>query len=145
MRVLLLLLAVAACDTLPEAVAPSAPVDPGAVTLVATGTFADRGGQTTRGSYRIERVGTDLRLVLGDDFRTDDGPDLHLVLSPQTTAAVGDGNATAGSRVLDAVQARSGAQVYDLPDDLDMRPFRSVLVHCVRFSHLFGAAPLAVP
>ena len=52
--------------------------------VVATGRFTDKEGQHTSGTYRIERVEEDLRLVLSDDFKTDKGPDLHVVLSPTT-------------------------------------------------------------
>jgi hypothetical protein len=113
-------------------------------TVLAMGRFADKGGQQTAGAYRITRTGGDLRLVLADDFATDDGPDLHVVLSPTGAEAASSENATAGgeARVITLLDTLSGAQQYDLPDDLDLRPFQSVLIHCVQYSHLYGAAPL---
>ncbi|MBW3630430.1 MAG: DM13 domain-containing protein, partial [Gemmatimonadetes bacterium] len=60
--------------------------------LVATGRFVSKGGESTSGTYRIERVSGDLRLVLEPDFETSKGPDLHVVLSPVDVAAAGNRN-----------------------------------------------------
>ena len=111
-------------------------------TLVASGGFVNKGGQTTRGAYRIERASGDLRLVLTDDFMTDDAPDLRVLLSPLTVATAENGNANTASLIVAPLMARRGVQVYDLPDDLDLARFQSVLVHCVTYRHLFGAAPV---
>lgn len=136
-------LALAGCDTLPERVTE----DPDALNrpavVVASGAFVDKGGQMTSGAYRIERAGADLRLVLDSTFRTDDGPDLHVVLSPLAVAEAGNRNATDGGRIVAPLKAERGPQLFDLPDDLDVGAYRSVLVHCVQYRHLFGAAPLA--
>ena len=137
-----LLLAAVGCDYTSESKMPAPPATD---VVLAQAMFADRGGQATRGTYRIERTASgDLRLVLADDFKTDGGPDLHVVLSPTPFADAGNANALAGgaARIVAPLMHTSGGQVYDLPDDLDLAPFRSVLVHCVQFRHLFGAAPL---
>jgi len=119
--------------------ATSSSMDP-----VATGRFVNKGGQETTGAYRIEQVEDDLRLVLADDFATDEGPDLHVVLTPVAVSAVSGENAMAddAALVVGPLEAQSGAQQFDLPDDVDLGAFRSVLIHCIEFSHLYGAAPL---
>jgi len=117
--------------------------EPAEADVVATGSFVDKGGQHTSGTYRIERADGDLRLVLSDDFATDEGPDLHVVLSP--TAVEDAENETAmaeGATVVALLGALSGGQTFDLPDELDVAQFRSVVIHCVQFTHLYGAAPL---
>ena len=126
--------ALAGCDS-------GRPSDPDPLVL-ATGTFVDKGGQMTSGAYRIERASGDLRLVLDEAFRTDDGPDLHVVLSPHAVADAGNANATVGGLIVARLMAEEGAQTYRLPDDVDVTDYRSVLVHCVQYRHLFGAAPL---
>lgn len=104
----------------------------------------DKGGQHTSGSYRIERSGEDLRLVLSDDFQTDEGPDLHLVLSPTGVAEAENESAMAeGALVVSALRSLAGGQTYDLRDDLELEAFRSVVVHCIEFTHLYGAAELS--
>ena len=113
--------------------------------IIASGSFTDKGGQETSGAYRIEDAGEGLRLVLSETFRTDWGPDLHVVLTPTGTAEADNDNVmVTGAHVVDELQSRSGAQTYDLETDLDIRPFRSVVIHCIRFTHLYGAAPLVL-
>ena len=48
-----------------------------------------------------------------------------------------------GAHVVGELQSRSGAQTYALEADLDISHFQSVIIHCIRFTHLYGAAPLA--
>lgn len=118
-----------------ETPAPSAEV-------LATGVFVDKGGQHTAGSYRIERLGDDFRLVLDSDFQTDEGPDLHVLLSPVEVDSADNDNVAATALVIAPLQEQSGEQVYAVPGEIDLRAYRSVLIHCIEFSHLYGAAPL---
>ncbi len=113
--------------------------------IVASGSFVDKGGQETSGAYRIEDTGEGLRLVLSETFRTDWGPDLHVVLTPTGTAEADNDNVmVTGAHVVDELESRSGAQTYELKADLDLSTFQSVIIHCIRFTHLYGAAPLAL-
>lgn len=112
--------------------------------VVATGTFTDKGGQHTSGTYRIEKAGDQLTLILSEDFRTDEGPDLHVVLTPTATdvaeneTAMANGNAL----VIAPLESLSGEQQYELPADVDLSLYKSVVIHCIEFTHLYGAAPL---
>ena len=113
--------------------------------IVASGSFTDKGGQETSGAYQIEDTGAGLRLVLSETFRTDWGPDLHVVLTPTGTAEADNDNVmVTGAHVVGELQSRSGAQTYALEADLDISHFQSVIIHCIRFTHLYGAAPLAL-
>ena len=112
---------------------------------IASGSFTDKGGQETSGAYQIEDTGAGLRLVLSETFRTDWGPDLHVVLTPTGTAEADNDNVmVTGAHVVGELQSRSGAQTYTLEADLDISYFQSVIIHCIRFTHLYGAAPLAL-
>ena len=112
---------------------------------VAEGRFVGKGGQMTAGSYRIASENGDLRLVLGDDFRTDEGPDLHVVLSPAGVDDVESERAMAdeATLIVSPLSGLAGTQQYDLPDQVDLTGYQSVLIHCIEFSHLYGAAPLS--
>ena len=113
--------------------------------IIASGSFTDKGGQETSGAYRIEDTEEGLRLVLSETFRTDWGPDLHVVLTPTGTVEADNDNVmVTGAHVVDELQSRSGAQTYELEADLDLSAFQSVIIHCIRFTHLYGAAPLAL-
>lgn len=113
--------------------------------IVAQGRFVGKGGQTTVGGYRIESADGDIRLVLSGDFRTDEGPDLHVVLSPLPVDEVEGGNATSddATLIVAPLNGFEGPQEFDLPDDPDFSGYHSVLIHCIEFSHLYGAATVA--
>ena len=134
-RILLTLLFLAGCagDT-------STP----AAEVLATGAFVDKGGQHTEGNYRIEQIGDDVRLVLGSDFRTDEGPDLHVLLSPVEVDSADNDNVAATALVIAPLQEQIGEQVYPVPSGVDLRAYRTVLIHCIEFSHLYGAAPVTL-
>jgi hypothetical protein len=80
------------------------------------------------------------RLVRFEGLRTDNGPDLRVVLS---TAEVGAGDY--GSLIeLGRLKGNIGDQNYDVPPDLDLSTVRSVVVWCERFTSAFGEAPLVI-
>jgi len=88
-------------------------------------------------------VNGDLRLVLASSFRTDAGPDLHVVLSPTSVSSASNTNALApGALIIAPLASLVGTQVYDLRDDLSLAAFNAVIIHCVRHTHIYGAAPL---
>lgn len=112
-------------------------------TVMATGTFDGKEGISTSGTYEIGQADEDLILVLTEDFQTETGPDLYVVLSPKEADDATGNNVLAGSaQRIHSLRALSGEQRYDLADDLDVDSFSSVAIQCVQFSHLYGAADL---
>lgn len=112
-------------------------------TVLANGSFEGKEGIATSGSYRIERENGNLQLVLGSDFQTEDGPDLHVVLSPTPSdKATGENVMEETTVTVGALDALEGEQTYDLQDDLALDPLESVAIHCIQFSHLYGVANL---
>jgi len=79
------------------------------------------------GRYRLQLTGFSVR----------NGPDLFVYLSPD-----GDGY-TDDSVELGKLKATDGAFGYDLPADVDPARFRSALIWCKQFSHLFAVAPFS--
>jgi len=70
-----------------------------------------------------------------DDFSVRNGPDLYVYLS--TTA---DGYSDDGLEV-GRLKATDGSFGYDLPTGTDPSAFRSAIIWCKQFSHLFAVAP----
>lgn len=121
--------------------APTDERGPRVDTVLAEGPFQGKEGIETAGSYQIERTGTDLKLVLGKDFQTESGPDLFVVLSPKTPGEAAGKNVMEGTALkVDSLRSLEGKQTYDLRDNLDLEPFGSVVIQCIKFSHLYGAA-----
>ncbi len=114
--------------------------------ILSTGTFQAIDPSTpTKGTFQIEKTGNDLKLRLLDDFSVKLGPDLHVLLSPQTISSATSQNALNGSYLVSLLTVFAGAQEFDLPDSLDLAPYSTVLIHCVQYSHLFGGAEITPP
>ena len=94
-----------------------------------------------RGGWQIETRADGRYLVLSEDFRTRRGPDLKIFLHANSADAVTGDNAADGF-FLTALDSNRGAQEYRLPDDLDLSAYGSVVIHCERFSKLWGAGNL---
>ncbi len=115
-----------------------APPDPDAATVVATGEWESL-RHSTAGDVAIVRT-DDGPVLVFDELRGDNGPDLHVYLSPAEPSD--DADFLAGAIRVDGLKGNIGTQSYALPEDLDPADFRSVVIWCRRFSVPFGAAEL---
>ena len=120
-------------DPMPS-MAPSEPA------VLASGTFVDR-SHPTSGQVKVLTDG-ERRVLRLEDLRTDNGPDLNVYLVPAAP------DAPAGEFGQDFVdlgdlKGNVGDQNYDIPDDVDLERYSTVVIWCVRFSVAFGAAGLA--
>lgn len=118
----------------PTTAAPAEPVE------LARGEFVSR-DHGTRGSARVLELADGRRIVRLEDLDTSNGPDLYVYLSPSTAA--GEESAFDDDHVdLGRLKGNQGDQNYDLPADLDLARFASVVIWCDRFDSAFGAADL---
>ncbi len=72
-----------------------------------------------------------------EDFSVRNGPDLYVYLSPDPDGYADD------ALELGTLKATDGSFGYDLPDGVDPARFRSAIIWCKQFSHLFATAPFA--
>ncbi len=104
---------------------------------VATGAFIGTDefhfGRGTARIIEVEPGRFHLRL---EDFSVRNGPDLYVYLSPEP-----DGYDPIAVE-LGRLKATDGAFGYDLPSGTDPATFRSALIWCKQFSHLFAYATL---
>ncbi len=91
-----------------------------------------------RGTARIIEVEPGRFHLRLEEFSVRNGPDLYVYLSPEPDAY--DPVAVELGRL----KATDGAFGYDLPAGTDPATFRSALIWCKQFSHLFAYATLAV-
>ena len=134
----------ATADDEPAATTPD-PAQPAAPTIevLAEGSFVAR-DHPAEGTATVLGDGTGQRFLRFTDFATDNGPDLNVYLS--TAAPDADGAAFDDEFVdLGDLRGNVGDQNYELPADVDLSAYRSVVVWCVRFGVPFGAAPLTPP
>lgn len=80
------------------------------------------------------------RVVRLEDFESTNGPELHVILTAgtekQTFASVGD------YVDLGILKGNQGNQNYEIPDDVDLEPIKSVVIYCRPFKVVFSVADL---
>ena len=103
-----------------------------------------RGNALTSGHWSIERTDTGTFLVTGEDFYAKSGPDVRFFLSPLPAEAINASNAVEGSLFVKLLKPGeySGVHRYKLPDGIDLSTYRSVVLHCERYSVLWSTSPL---
>jgi hypothetical protein len=103
------------------------------------------------GQWKITRHGEQLFVELGDDFETKNGPDLHVLLSPSSLEQLTDANASQDALVVGLLKTSDdsaffkkmkGAQRLVIPGEARLSDYRTILIHCVRYSHLWAGAEL---
>ncbi len=107
---------------------------------LAEGMFIDR-SHPTRGRAVVLGDAGGQRFVRFEDFVTDNGPDLNVYLStapPDAPATDFDEDFVD----LGDLKGNVGSQNYEIPTDVDLDRYRTVVIWCVRFGVVFGAAPL---
>ena len=116
------------------------PPAPQIATLV-EGTFISRGRYSGEGNASVLNDGSEQRFLRFENFSTDNGPDLRVYLSNS------DANADGGTFDDDFIDlgvltGNIGDQNYEIPLDVDLSIYDTVVVWCVRFSTPFTAADL---
>lgn len=120
-------------------VQPTAPVE---LTNLGSGVFQDADdfhqGSGTATIYQLEDGSRILRF---EDFDVTNGPDLRVLLasgtSPTTSEELGDYVELAG------LKGNLGDQNYEIPDDVDLSRFSSVVIYCKPFHVVFSVASLS--
>ena len=82
------------------------------------------------------------RVLQLQGFRVEDGPDLHVYLVPIDPVSSESGSEIPGSVDLGALKSDTGSQEYEIPADLDLSQFKSLVIWCQPFRVPFIAAPL---
>ncbi|MBC8078156.1 MAG: DM13 domain-containing protein [Chloroflexales bacterium] len=122
--------------------ATSAPAITGPLALSA-GTFISGSfpGDTASGRATIYRIDGGQQLLRLEDFATTNGPDLFVVLSGSANPDA-DGVKAGAFLQLAALKGNQGNQNYELPADIDLSQYKSVVVWCRAFNIVFGYATL---
>lgn len=108
--------------------------------VLSTGSFITidpvHGAEGTATVYELPEGNRVLRF---EDFESTNGPQLHVFLSkenPTTTfSGIGDDAIDLG-----ALKGNVGNQNYDIPADVNLDEYQSVVIYCVPFSVVFSSA-----
>jgi hypothetical protein len=102
-------------------------------TVLASGNFISS-AHPSSGSVKVIRDAAGKKHLVFENFRSDNGPDLDIWLSPGTTGTP--------YQSLGDLKSLSGKFSYELDDSVDYTVNSHVLIWCVDFSVLFGYAVL---
>jgi len=94
------------------------------------------------GSWSLVHRGDKTFVKFSDNFRTKNGPDLKVFLSPISAEEANGRNAVAGSLKLGVLKNNKGGQEYEIPAGTDLSKYSTILVHCEAYSVLWGGGAL---
>lgn len=96
------------------------------------------------GKATIYQLSDNSRILRLENFRATNGPELHIYLAadpdPRTKEAVGAEGT--GFRDLGRLKGTVGSQNYNIPGDIDLTKFQSVVLYCVPLAVVFSTATL---
>lgn len=127
----------AATETAPSTTAVEVPMEP---LMLAAGSFtgADDFHQGS-GRATLYELEDGTRVLRFEDFSVTNGPDLRVLLVPSSDP-VTDG--IDGYLELAPLKGNVGSQNYEIPPDVDLSAFGSVVIYCKPFHVLFAVAVL---
>ena len=96
----------------------------------------------TDGTATIYRMGDGSRVLRLTNFRTSNGPDVHVYMVASDDAKDVATVQQAGFIDLGVIKGNVGDQNYELDPGVDLSKYRAVSIWCKRFSVNFGAARL---
>ena len=97
---------------------------------------------STAGRATIFQMGDGTRVLRLTDFKTSNGPDVHVYMVASDNAKDAASVQQAGFIDLGVIKGNVGDQNYTLGNDLELAKYRAVSIWCKRFSVNFGAAAL---
>lgn len=113
------------------------------VVTVVQGSFVPR-SHPASGVAKVLNDGSEQRFLRFEDFETDNGPDLNVYLTTADADADSGEFGQSGQFVdLGDLKGNIGPQNYEIPSDVDLGEFDTVVIWCVRFGVAFGAADLS--
>lgn len=102
-------------------------------TVLASGVFAAN-SHPTSGTAKVIQDGSGKKHLVLENFKTDNGPDLRVWISPTITASP--------YAEIGLLKAVNGSFSYELPSSASYSTHNRVLIWCEDFSVLFGHAVL---
>jgi hypothetical protein len=122
-----------------EAEAEPEPTGPVALS---SGDFISRSRYTVTGEATVYELEDGSRTLRLEDFESTNGPNLFVYLT-SADADAPDADLDADYIDLGALRGNVGNQNYDIPADVDLEVYDTVVIWCRPFSVAFGAADLA--
>ncbi len=99
---------------------------------------------TFEGNWQIVQRGEDMYVVLADNFEAKKAPDLKIFLSKHDYSDISAKNAADSKTSVLVAQLTKykGKSSYKIPAGTDLSAYKSILVHCEKYSKLWGGSQL---
>jgi hypothetical protein len=111
--------------------------------VLAGGSF-HKNAHETSGMATVNQLGDGSRVLRLTNFKTSNGPDVHVYLVAANDVNDNATVTSAGFVDLGSLKGNIGDQNYTIPADVDLAKYRAATIWCKRFSVNFGTAPLMV-
>lgn len=95
-----------------------------------------------RGTWKIIESNNVTRILFSEDFKTKNGPDLKVFLSPVSYQDVNGENAIYEAVNLGILKSNKGSQSYIIPESINLKDFSTILIHCEAYEKLWGGGVL---
>lgn len=128
-------------ESFPGASAQSASMKSGGPVALVEGNFR-AGAHETSGTATIHQLADGKRVLRLTNFKTSNGPDVHVYLVAANDVKENTTVKTAGFLDLGSIKGNEGDQNYEVPADADLNKYRAVTIWCARFGVNFATAPL---
>lgn len=106
----------------------------------ASGAFVD-GEHPTKGTASIITENGKKYIQFDNKFKSDNGPDLFVIVHKDDKLPI-TGIKEADYVSIAPLKNTSGAQKYEIPENIDLENFKSVAIWCRKFNATFGYAVL---
>jgi hypothetical protein len=123
---------------------PMPPGDAAEMRILAQGEFYNLAHEG-QGRATVYELADGSRVLRFEDFAVLNGPDLQVWLVPVDPVPDTVGVEIPGYFDLGSLKGNIGDQNYDLPSELNLSAFKSVVIWCQPFRVPFNAAPLIAP
>jgi hypothetical protein len=94
------------------------------------------------GEVAVYQLSDGTRILRFQNFSVDNGPDLYVYLVPVDPVPSTSGTEIAGFYNIGRLKGNVGDQNYEIPADIDLSQYKSVVIWCQAFAVPFAAAPL---
>ncbi len=100
------------------------------------------GSHQVIGKAELVHAGNQYQVVFSDNFGVDPGPFLVVNLSTSDAPKTNNDFVNAGSVQLELLKSASGGQEYDIPSNVDVSKYKSIVIYCKPYQVVFAYAPL---
>lgn len=113
----------------------------GAEQILLQGSFYNL-AHLSSGEAVVYQLSDSSRLLRLQNFSVDNGPDLYVYLVPVDPVPSTSGTNIAGYYSLGRLKGNVGDQNYEIPADVDLSQYKSIVIWCQAFAVPFAAASL---